>query len=270
MTINGKTTIKALLEVNQDEVIQALEKLNRNFRRLRNPALRKLLAKRVSISDACRIANCKEEEFLKSMKEIGFEVNNGIVEMEVEPSDAFVIPDKSLVVELDVRPVISANQDPLKIILQQIERLNENQCLKLINSFEPLPLISLLGKKGYESYTERVTENVVITYFKKSARKPKEDKKPDETCLLDAFISFDNMLARYRGKLKEIDVRHLEMPGPMVTILEQLETLKYDEALFVHHKKVPVYLIPHLSDKGFEYLIQEENSGKISLLIYKR
>ncbi|WP_207532518.1 DUF2249 domain-containing protein [Desertivirga arenae] len=269
MTINSQTTIKALLDVKQEEVIQALEKLNRNFRRLRNPALRKLLAKRVSISDACRIANCREEDFLKAMNEIGFRLNEDGLGILTKAGDIFELPANDRVVELDVRPVISANQDPLKLILDHVNKLKEDECLKLVNSFEPIPLITLLGKKGYKSHVERVSENVILTYFWKSEDKAKEGKRTEESCLLGSFISFDNLLARYRGKLKEIDVTHLEMPGPMVTILENLESLNPDEALFVHHKKVPVYLIPHLHDKGYEYLIQEEDNAKISLLIYK-
>jgi hypothetical protein len=59
------------------------------------------------------------------------------------------------------------------------------------------------------------------------------------------------------------------MPQPMHTILNEIKNLGPDQALFVHHKKIPVYLLPNLHDEGFEYLIHEEAPGKVSILIYK-
>jgi hypothetical protein len=59
------------------------------------------------------------------------------------------------------------------------------------------------------------------------------------------------------------------MPLPMVTILSELEKLPEHKALFVLHKKVPVYLLPELKDRGFSYLIQNTPDDKVNLLIYR-
>lgn len=91
----------------------------------------------------------------------------------------------------------------------------------------------------------------------------------EEPLLTPLYTPFDQLLAKYEDKLIKIDVSGMEMPLPMNTILEKLSVLPAGNALFVCHKKVPVYLLPHLHDLGFEYLIQEENTGKISMLIYK-
>jgi hypothetical protein len=59
------------------------------------------------------------------------------------------------------------------------------------------------------------------------------------------------------------------MPLPMHTILEALETLPLGKALFVYHKRIPVFLLPELEQQGFNYRIQEISDAEVHLLIYK-
>jgi uncharacterized protein (DUF2249 family) len=67
----------------------------------------------------------------------------------------------------------------------------------------------------------------------------------------------------------QIDVRNLEMPMPMMTILENLETLPECKALFVYHKRIPVFLLTELKDRDFDYRIKEIQDGEVYLLIFK-
>jgi|SRR5665213_439469 len=73
-SVNSKTKINQLLEVNQPLVIDTLIKLNKNFSKLKSPVLRNLLARRVTIVDACKISGCAIAGFMESMKQIGFSV----------------------------------------------------------------------------------------------------------------------------------------------------------------------------------------------------
>jgi hypothetical protein len=56
----------------------------------------------------------------------------------------------------------------------------------------------------------------------------------------------------------------------MLTILDVLEHLPQGKALYVHHKRIPVYLLPELAEKGFEYRIKEIKEGEVHLLIFKQ
>jgi hypothetical protein len=60
------------------------------------------------------------------------------------------------------------------------------------------------------------------------------------------------------------------MPQPMQTILAELKTLPGNHALYVHHKRVPVYLLEELADKDYEVHIRNIEEGNVKLLIYKR
>jgi hypothetical protein len=77
------------------------------------------------------------------------------------------------------------------------------------------------------------------------------------------------MIARYKDKIQTIDVRSLEMPLPMLTILEALDTLPVETALYVYHKRIPVFLIPELAQRKFEYRVKEISESEVHLLIFK-
>ena len=67
----------------------------------------------------------------------------------------------------------------------------------------------------------------------------------------------------------ELDVRQLQMPLPMQKILEALDELPVGRALFVYHKRVPVFLLPELVDRKLDYRIKEIREGEVHLIIFK-
>ena len=143
MRIDKNTSIKQLLDEKQDEVIEALISINKNFGKLKNPILRKLLAKRVSIEEACKIASCNIADFLKSMEQLGFQIDEISNEQENSLSPETSEPRVGeRLIELDVRPILAADKDPLKQIMIKVNELQDGDCLKIINTFQPLPLIN--------------------------------------------------------------------------------------------------------------------------------
>lgn len=69
--------------------------------------------------------------------------------------------------------------------------------------------------------------------------------------------------------MKEIDVRDLEMPLPMLSILEALDQLPADQALYVNHKRIPMFLLPELEDRRFDHRSWEVGEGDVKMLIFK-
>ncbi|MDP1726552.1 MAG: DUF2249 domain-containing protein [Bacteroidota bacterium] len=172
---------------------------------------------------------------------------------------------KEHVQELDVRPVIAGGKDPFSIIMERVKALEDGQILKIINTFEPVPLIRILEKQGFIVYVETISEKWIETYFfkpKKVEIKSIEQDKPEES-------NWETILHRFKDKLQTIDVRQLEMPLPMTTILETLENLSDDHALFVYHKRLPVFLLPELTERKFEFRSHETSDGEVELLIFK-
>ncbi|HOZ80507.1 MAG TPA: DUF2249 domain-containing protein [Ferruginibacter sp.] len=269
MTINANTKIASLLKHNAD-ALEAIVSISPKFTKLRNPILRKVIAARTSIAMASKLGGCSADDFFRKLQPLGFEIDTATVVMEKEnenkPAPAFMKNITAAeIIELDVRPVIKSGKDPLDIIVKKVKCLETGAVLKIINSFEPTPLMHLLGKQGFEFYAETISEELVNTYFY---------KKGDLTILpennkTDYSKGWEEILNRFKGNLVTIDVRTLEMPVPMHTILDALNTLPNDKALFVYHKRIPVFLLPELEEQQFNYRIKEISDAEVHLLIYK-
>lgn len=268
MTINANTKISSLLKYNSD-ALEAIVSISPKFTKLRNPILRKVIAARTSIAMASKLGGCSVDDFFKKLQPLGFEIDQAAVVMKKEnenkPVPGFVNIGADKMIELDVRSVIESGKDPLDIIVKKVKTLETGSVLKIINSFEPTPLMHLLGKQGFESYAETISDDLVNTYFYKKS----DTNVLTENNENDYSKGWDEILNRFNGNLETIDVRALEMPLPMHTILEALETLPKDKALFVYHKRIPVFLLPELEEQQFSYRIKEIGDAEVHLLIYK-
>jgi len=269
MLINKQTKIAALLKHHPD-ALEAIVKLSPDFKKLQNPVLRRLMAGRTSIAMAAKIGGCRPEDFFEKLKPLGFEPDLQTPDAEETTGGSRLVPvflrelKETELVPLDVRPLLASGTDPLKQIQQQVKQLKTGQVLKIINSFEPTPLLKLLEKQGFDTYVDYIDENRVETYF----YKPENASAPDLEAAVSTSSDWDPVLERFEGKLVLIDVRQLEMPQPMMTILEALEKLPREHALYVHHKRIPVFLLNELKERNFEYRIRENAPGEVHLIIF--
>ncbi|GAA4442539.1 hypothetical protein GCM10023188_42350 [Pontibacter saemangeumensis] len=270
MDIAATTKISSLIKENPDAV-EAIASISSHFEKLRNPLLRKLLASRVTIADAARIGGCKVEAFYEKLAPLGFTVSSSqgstralTAEAGPRPAALAQLPPENIIT-LDVREAIAAGHDPFQRIMGAVQKLNSTNALLLVNTFEPTPLFAILAKKGYAAYAEVQGPDLVHTYFWLSGggeATPSETKAPNR--------DFEQLLHRFgNSKVRSIDVRHLEMPQPMVTILGELEQMPPGEALYVTHRRVPQFLLPQLEERGFTHAIREVGPAEVHLLIYK-
>ena len=268
MLINRQTKIAVLLKHHPD-ALETIVKLSPDFKKLQNPVLRKLMAGRTSIAMAAKIGGCRPEDFFEKLKPLGFETDLQTPEAEETRGGSRPIPvflrelKETELIPLDVRPLLASGTDPLKQIQQQVKALKTGQVLRIINSFEPTPLIKLLEKQGFDTYVDHIEETRVDTYFYKPANASAPDPEAAATS-----SDWDTVLKRFEGKLVLIDVRRLEMPQPMMMILEALEKLSPEHALYVHHKRIPVFLLTELKERNFAYRIREISSGEVHLIIF--
>lgn len=170
------------------------------------------------------------------------------------------------IVELDVRPDIAEGREPFQKIMAQVSALKSFEVLLIIAPFEPVPLVKLLKSRGFESYSDEVEPGTWYTYFKKEMETPETHFSLPH----NHNAEFEALIQKFKGKLQEVNVRELEMPQPMVTILQELENLPEDHALYVHHKKVPLFLLPEIEDKGYTYKIWEISDDQVQLLIFRK
>jgi|SRR5690606_6322096 len=277
MLINERTKIAALLKHHPD-ALETIVTLSPDFKKLRNPVLRALMAGRTTIAMASKIGGCEPADFFKALTPLGFEVDQSqtaapsetVPENTPKPEYLQNIPPDRLI-NFDVRAMLAEGNDPLKSIQQKVKSLHPGEVLVIINNFEPVPLIKLLEKQGFQTYVNFIDQDTIETYFYKVAapNAPKAEGADVGAEEVSTSGDWDTLLQQYENRRVEVDVRHLEMPMPMMTILENLEVLPQGKALYVHHKRVPVFLLTELKEREFDYRIKEVRDGEVYLLIFK-
>ncbi len=274
MVINADTRISSLLK-QHPEALDAIVSISPKFNALRNPVLRKIMAGRTSIAAAAKMGGCTVADFYNKLLPLGFEVENNPAE-EASTSQtpknakpAFLQQlNQDALLTLDVRPVIEAGNDPLTRIQAKLKSLEPHQALLIINSFEPIPLIKLLNRQGFESFVENSDPALFHTYFYRPLPPSTPSTPSSPSSPSPNAPDFDTTLNLFKDRIDLIDVRALPMPLPMQTILQRLEQLKETHALFVLHKRIPVYLLPELAERHLNYLVREISDTEVHLLIY--
>ena len=267
MIINATTTIGMVLK-HRPEALEAIVSISPRFEKLRNPLLRKLMAGRTSLAMAAKMGGVNVNEFYRRLEPLDFEIAilpTPVNAQKISIPDFIVSLKPEDIIGLDVRPVIDSGKDPLNLVIKKLQAIKTGQVLKIINSFEPLPLILLLEKKGFTSYTETINEQHTETYFYR------EQGNLEKTFAIsiDHNKGWDEITGMFKDHIQTIDVRALEMPLPMITILDALNNLPAETALFVYHQRIPVFLLPELAERGFYYRISEIADGEVHLLIFK-
>jgi uncharacterized protein (DUF2249 family) len=147
-------------------------------------------------------------------------------------------------VELDVRPILGKGGDPFRTIIETVRGLGADEALHLVVGFEPVPLYDVMKALGRAAHVEKEGEVVHVWFY------------PDPAAPAPA--------AAAREPLQEpvqLDVRGLEPPQPMVTILEKLAALGPGAQLLVRHHRDPVLLYEKLHLRGYDARPQRRGEG---------
>jgi len=277
ITINGKTKISSIIKANKGS-IEAIASVARPLEKLKNPLLRKLLAGRITLSEAAEMGGCSVWDVARALQPLGFVFegpDTPAMKAELSEEPQWIFGKR---VDLDVRPMLREGVDPLKEIVQKFRELGQGGVLCIVNSFIPAPLIRLLENMGAQSFTKTGQEGELRTYILKAVGAMGKREKAraehldrNQGLYKDDARTFAEIGKRYPAdRTHAINVKGLEMPLPMHTILRSLKQLPDDHALYVYHKRTPVYLLEELMDKDYEIHILTISDTDTRLLLFKK
>jgi uncharacterized protein (DUF2249 family) len=167
---------------------------------------------------------------------------------------------------LDVRPDLNQGQDPFAKIMQAAGQISTGQELLLIAPFEPVPLYSVLEQQGFAHDTENAAPNEWRVTFRRTATAapgPAAQQMHGTAPLAPA----QEGEASAAQQVIQLDTRGMEPPGPLVLILNRLETLGADQRLVAHIDREPLLLFPELVDRGWAYEGASQADGSFIISI---
>ncbi|HEY5945150.1 MAG TPA: DUF2249 domain-containing protein [Kofleriaceae bacterium] len=232
------------------------------FEKLRSAAMRKTMARLVTVEQAARIAGIDANDLVERLNQVlgGAEPvatapSPTAPELPPIPEPLRALPAER-VVDCDVREELRAGIEPFRRILDAARALPENSVLRVRAIFEPAPLYAVLARQGLAHATERLADDDWRVWFYRdnaavAAAPPAATASDDDDVIV-------------------LDVRGLEPPEPMVRTLEALAEMPRGKTLVQINVRVPQFLLPKLAERGFVYDVREQGPDLVRLFIRHR
>jgi uncharacterized protein (DUF2249 family) len=258
--ITTETRVGTLLDTHP-ELVEFLAGYHPHFGKLRNRLLRKVMAPRVTVADAARMAGLAPQTLLSAIQRaIGDDAPAGTPAVaEAAAPAATPMPaalralDETHRVRLDLRADIARGEEPFARIMAAVKALGPADALVLRVPFEPVPLYDVLGRRGLAHWTERAAaDDWSVWFWPEEGAGVRKEARAAAPAPAGALT---------------LDVRGLEPPQPMVLVLERLDTLAPGETLEVHHDRRPLFLYPQLKARGFAHETDEPAPGLVRIRI---
>jgi hypothetical protein len=140
------------------------------FKKLKNPVLRKTVAKVATLQQAAAIGNVKIEDLINLLrKEVGqdmCEEASGSVYNTKKP-DWF---NENLVKkDLDAREMLARGEHPVALVMADLNVLENNSIYKLTAPFLPAPLIDKATSISIEHWVDKKSDELYNVFFYKKA-----------------------------------------------------------------------------------------------------
>lgn len=253
-----------------------------HFEKLRNPAMRRVMARLVTVEQAARIAEVPVEHLVRDLNAaLHIETNEPAQAApeisDVRPTGHSIERSASLrPVELDLREHMRAGREPFSRIMTAVAELERSEVLLLRTIFEPVPLFGVLAKRGFVHEAARHAADDWSIWFWRAER---DAPSSDASAIAPEQSSDAVPAAAARADAPDadaatphtvwLDVRGLEPPEPLVRTLAALETLPEGQQLVQINARVPQFLLPILAERGFACEVDSAKVDHVHVRIWR-
>ncbi len=169
LIITPKTKVLQLIEAypNLEEVLINYVPA---FSKLKNPLLRKTVAKIATLQQAAAVGNVKVEDLVNLLrKEVGQDLTNiseNDLQYNITPPDWLSVTQ--IIETIDIKPILDAGEQPVSIVISSLNKLSENEILLIQAPFLPAPLIDKALSLGFSHFIKNENKDLFLIYFKRA------------------------------------------------------------------------------------------------------
>jgi len=165
--IAPETKIGALLD-HYPELEEILIETAPEFKKLRNPILRKTIARVTSLRQVAAVGKLSLAELINTLRsEAGIpeEFEEAAEEMpqSKEPPSWFDV--SRIAISFDAGPMLESGGQPIQRVFSECNNLKPGEIYELITPFLPAPLIESAREKGYAVWTREEGSGIFKTYL---------------------------------------------------------------------------------------------------------
>ncbi len=169
LIITPRTKIHDLLEA-YPELEELLISAAPPFKKLKNPVLRRTIARVTTLAQAATIGGLNVEELVNTLRE---EVGQaGVADLASDEykynteQPAWFLADR-IKENLDIRDMLNEGEQPVHLVLSSLKKLKEREILETIAPFVPAPLIDKATGLGYDHWVLEIATDEIRVYFTK-------------------------------------------------------------------------------------------------------
>lgn len=276
MTTSSQEPILASWKISEvlqryPQLLDELVAISPAFTKLRNPVLRRVQTRLVTVAQAAQIAGLDPAVLVRRLNEAAGITSPVAVSTYSDGDQAGVSEDAPpwvegapVAAELDVRPMLERGEEPFKAIMKSARPVPIGSALRLIAGFEPVPLYDVLGKQGFVPWARQDASGDWEIIFYRERAAGDAPPAPDTTARAPQLDWNEPAASEVT-----IDVSELVPPEPMIKILQALEGLPPGGRLLVHHVRRPMHLYDRLDEMGYAHDTRELAPDRIEVLIQK-
>jgi hypothetical protein len=165
IVISPKTKVLQLIET-YPELEDVLIDYVPAFKKLKNPILRRTVAKIATLQQAASIGNVNVGDLINHLRK---EVGQDLVKNETDNTYNTQQPEwfdtTKIVQELDVRDMLAAGEHPVNQVMADLKKLPPDSIYKMIAPFLPAPLIDKASSIDAKHWVVKEREDLFIIYF---------------------------------------------------------------------------------------------------------
>lgn len=137
------------------------------FKKLKNPILRKTLARVTTLRQASKVGGVSLSELINELRTAA---GQNEIAIEEDKSKKTEKPewatDENVKITYDARLDLENGVHPAGKVTKEILTLSEDELYLLITPFIPGPLLDIVEKKGFDVYSSQISQDEVHTFIK--------------------------------------------------------------------------------------------------------
>ena len=168
LVISPKTKVSQLIETYpqlEDVLISQVPV----FKKLKNPVLRKTVAKIATLQQAASIGNIEVGDLINILRN---EVGQDLISIDFDNPYTTVKPEwfdeKIIAQEFDVREMLAAGEHPVNQVISDLNQMKNKAIYKLVSSFITAPLIDKASSLQITHWVVKENDKLYTIYFYKA------------------------------------------------------------------------------------------------------
>jgi hypothetical protein len=165
VVIAPKTKVAELVDA-YPQLEQVLIEYVPAFEKLRNPVLRRTVARITTLQQAATIGGVSVDELINRLRrEVGQDLISGGAEEAYTTEQPGWFSETRVVDELDAKDMLEAGDQPVNQVIADLSALGQGDIYKLVAPFMPAPLVDKASSLGISHWVTQGDEQELVIYF---------------------------------------------------------------------------------------------------------